>query len=196
MLRALCASIAAALALCSGPASGLDTQSRPGAADDSKMDAVDRLVAEGHALFADGRYEEALGPLTRALNLSREGLGNGPYTASVLTDLGLNYASTGRFAEAEAAYEEAAAISGDVYGIGSIEQLPLLINRGQLFANTARPSLALPFLQEAHSLCSTHCAPDDQRAVYIRENLEAVYRDLGLHSQADALALSPTASGQ
>lgn len=194
MLKVLCASVAAALIIGSGPASGFEKQSRPSAADDSTMDAVDQLVAQGRALFADGRYEEALEPLTRALNLSREGLGEGPYTAMVLTSLGLNYASTGRIEEAEAAYDEAAAINGEVYDEGSIEQLPLLINRGQLYANTARPALALPFLQEAHSLCSMQCAPDDQRAAYIRNNLEAVYRDLGLHSQADAVAVSTAGS--
>ena len=194
MLKVLCASVAAALIVGSGPASGFEKQSRPSAADESTIDAVDQLVAQGRTLFADDRSEEALEPLTRALNLSREGLGEGPYTAMVLTNLGLNYASTGRIEEAEAAYDEAAAINGEVYDEGSIEQLPLLINRGQLYANTARPGLALPFLQEAHSLCSIQCAPDDQRAAYIRKNLEAVYRDLGLHSQADAVAVSTAGS--
>lgn len=184
--------VAGALAFSGGPSQAWAQESVADAAYAAKMEAVDQLVAQGTTLFGQERYTEALEPLTRALMLSEQAFGEGPYTASVLTFLGLNYASSGRLSEAEHAYIRASAIQDALYEDDNVLRLELLINRGQLYSNTGRPAEALPFLQRANAICSRQCAPDDERVAYTRNSLAKVYRDLGRFSEADAVAAATT----
>lgn len=195
-LRKLCIALALATTI-GGGASGVLAQARDTvSASTAAMEAVDDLLAQGQELFAQGRYEEALGPFTAALTLSEETLGAGPYTALVLTNLGLSQASAGRLSEADQTYSRAAAIEDAVYVRGGLSRLPLLINRGQLYSNTARPSEALPLLEEALLICSQKCPPEDGRVAYIRSSLAKVYRDLGRSPEAEALDLASSKPGR
>jgi tetratricopeptide (TPR) repeat protein len=120
--------------------------------DAAKMAEVDRLIDGSMQLFREHRYGEAAGVCEKALAISERFLGEGPYTAMVLTGLGLNQASSGQYDKAEKTYMRALAIHERVYGHDSEESAMLLTNIGLLYRNTGRSSEAEPFLARANAI--------------------------------------------
>jgi tetratricopeptide (TPR) repeat protein len=120
--------------------------------DAAKMAEVDRLIDESMRLFDEHRYGEAADVCEQALAISERFLGEGPYTAMVLTGLGLNQASSGQYDKAEKTYMRALAIHERVYGHDSEQSAMLLTNIGLLYRNTGRPSKARPFLARASAI--------------------------------------------
>jgi tetratricopeptide (TPR) repeat protein len=119
---------------------------------DEAMTKVDRLIDESRPLFMAQRYSEAVELCEKALAISERDLGEGPYTAMILTNLGLNYASIGQYGQAEKAYLHALAIEERVYGLDATRSATLLRNIGLLYRNTDRGSQAEPFLARADAI--------------------------------------------
>jgi len=127
--------------------------------------SVEAGIEESAALFALGKYEEAVVTLSQTLSVSEGRLGEGPYTALVLTNLGLNQASSGRIVEAEESYLHALAIN-DHLRSSSINrdvksELTLLNNLGLLYLNTARPEQAQRYILSARALIQSTGMSDD-----------------------------------
>jgi tetratricopeptide (TPR) repeat protein len=151
------------------------------------MDKVDALLARAKTQFAHQDYDKAIALDEQALAVSEKDLGQGPYTAVVLTDLGLAYASAGRYDDAEKAYLHALTIRDKSKDKDSVENLTLLNNIGLLYSNTDRAAQALPYLQRAWDICTKHLRSGDVRSKATREHLADAYRRLGRNADADAL---------
>ena len=181
------------LALLLGPAGARAQGFQPydsslGAPHNPSIDKVDQLLARAKTQFAHQDYDKAIALDEQALAISEKDLGQGPYTAVVLTDLGLAYASTGRYDDAEKAYLHALAIRDKAKDKDSVDNITLLNNIGLLYSNTDRAAQAAPYLQRAFDICEKHLRRSDPRSKATREHLADVYRKLGRNADADALA--------
>ena len=156
------------VAACTPQGSTSEQAASEQAAYSQAVAAVEAGIEEAAALFAQGKYEDAVVTLSQTLSVSEAQLGEGPYTALVLTDLGLNQASSGKFSDAQESYLRALAIHDRLRSRGATRdvksELVLLNNLGLFYLNTGRPEQAQQYVHRARALAQSTGMADEPQA--------------------------------
>lgn len=162
------------VAACTPPKSTSEQAASEQTAYSEALAAVESDLEEAAARFAQGRYEDAVVTLSQALSVSETELGEGPFTALVLTNLGLNQASSGRISDAEGSYLRALAITDRLRSLNIKRdlrgELDLLNNLSLLYLNTARPEQARPYVTRARTLLGSADLSDQPAAKMIEDS--------------------------
>ena len=153
----------------------------------AQMSEIDAMLEEGNELVQADRLDDALAVVKKGLAYSEQHMGEGPYTALVLTNLGYIHAIAGRVDASEAAYKRSLAIHDRGDGGPPGFTVGMLNNLALLYANTGRAAQAEPLLVRARSICAKDLEPDDPRTAEVLKNLAMVYRKLGRAADAEAL---------
>ncbi|MBW8880114.1 MAG: tetratricopeptide repeat protein [Asticcacaulis sp.] len=173
------------------PAQAADAASAsPSAYDEAAMDEIGGLLKQGGNLVSQERYAEAVILGEKALALSERALGDGPYTALVLDDLGLFYAVNGQFDKAEAAYLRALGMTEYAQSIGidmRDREISLCTKLGLLYRHTGRLEKAEPWFVRALAASDMAYGADSKQSAEAADHLAELYETQGRAAEAEPL---------
>jgi len=114
---------------------------------------VDNMLNLGHALFMQGKYEEASSLEAEALDEAKRALGDSHLlTLTAMNNLGKTFSRLGRLMEAEKLLRDALATKREVLGLEHQETIRGIVSLGMVLADSGKIAEAEPLLREGHDL--------------------------------------------
>ncbi|ESQ73588.1 tetratricopeptide repeat protein [Asticcacaulis sp. AC402] len=174
---------------------------------EARMNEVDTLLEQGHALLEEGRdpdlsdkvadpakVAEGVLLFEKARSVSETWLGEGPYTAVVLDNLGFAYVVAGQADKAIAAYERAVYIRTILSGADDPDLFITYANLGHLYSDAGRLTDA-----EAAFLNAIRCAQNGDVTARefvpgFQQDLAELYDKMGRTADAKAMRAAATAN--
>ena len=146
------------------------------------------LESLGESLRRQGRYDEAVPLLTKALSKRERLQGKEhPDLVDVLISLGQTYTALGRYIDAEPALLKALSIREKRYGKTDEQAAFPHTDLGALYARQKRYDDAESHYQAALSIRSERLGEEHANTIKAMKRLATVYRDAGMDKKADTL---------
>ncbi len=164
-----------------------DAVARPGLSPAQRRDAAEseRLSAEVKALRTGKEPAKAVPLARRGLELAERSLGPGHWaTARARGQLALLLTMTGKYAEAQALFENAIAVLGEQLGDGHDETVNALNGLSSLYQLMGDGRKALPLTRRVLAGCRRILSPADPRIYDVAARLAVLLRDTGLLAEA------------
>ena len=116
-------------------------------ADEDDLESLNQRI---YRLFAEGKYQEAIPPAERAVDVAKRARGpEDPETATALNNLGLLFPKIGDYAKAEPLYQESLRIRQKVLGPEHPDTAVSLSKLALLYQTMGEYAKAEPLLQES-----------------------------------------------
>ncbi len=158
------------------------------AAQRSQLDDAGQWIAEARELYDQGKAEEAIERVRRAVDLQRRLLGErAPACAAAWDKLAALCQAVYDYPAAEEAYRRALEIRRETLGSGHPDYLMSLNNLGLLYHLLGDDARAEPLLREALEVARRIFGPKHPDAITCLNNLAELYRAGADYSRAEPL---------
>jgi CHAT domain-containing protein len=155
--------------------------------DDSLAEA-ERLSARCEEFYNAGKYDEAIEPCQRALEIREKALGDGhPLVTELLNNLGELYREKGDYASAEPLHRRALAIREKSLGAEHPDVAVSLNNLGLLYNSKGDYARAEPLYQRALAINEKALGSEHPSVARSLHNLASLYREKDQYAKAEPL---------
>jgi CHAT domain-containing protein/Tfp pilus assembly protein PilF len=146
---------------------------------------IQRLGSLASQLMRDGRYQDALIPASKCLELSETFYGpEHPETGVALNDLGLVYQNRFEYGKALSLLQRSLKIAQSTMPVDEKVLGVRLNNLGELYKAMGNPEQALPLLKQALEIAEQLSGSQDRTTANRANNLAALYHEMGDYGQA------------
>ena len=154
----------------------------------AQLDEAERSIGRARQLFGQGKAEEAIRLVDRALEIQRRLLGAGaPRCAATLDRLAAMHQSAYDYGEAERAYRQAMKIREEALGKAHPQYLTSLNNLGFFYFFKGDLTKAEPVLRQALDVSRQVFGPKHPDSVTCLNSLAELYRAKGDYARAEPL---------
>lgn len=166
------------------------------------FEEAEQLHQQAVHLYQEGKYQESLPLLQRALSICERALGpEHASTAASLNDLGMLYLTLGQYDKALPLFQRALSIYEKTLHLENERTATTLNNIGSLYDKLGQYDKALPFYQRALVITEKVLGPTHEYTATSLNNLGNLYQTLGQYDKAQllyqrALAITERSSGR
>ncbi|PZR74361.1 MAG: hypothetical protein DLM73_08190 [Chthoniobacterales bacterium] len=152
------------------------TEVRAATDHDRQLHEAHKLSTQALNLYAAGKLDEAVPPLTRALELNEKELGREHVYVAYLLDLsGQLYFAKGNYAQAEQLFQRALAIDKKMLGLAHPQTAGALADLGVVYNRTNKYAEAEELLQQALTLTEQTLGAEHPRVVRVLRDISALH---------------------
>lgn len=150
--------------------------------------AIPRMLnTQGIRLFNEGKYEQAIMMIEKALSMTREIFGDKHlYTATIINNLGSVYHQIGAYDRAENLYQESLNIRKELVEENHISLARSYNNLATLYSDQGDYQRAKPLFQQALSIFQENQGNQHPETLTIINNLAILHQELEDYQQAES----------